>query len=84
MATLNRQFRDLANGIVLQAAKDYREALKGNIVDYKSPEEVIKDCEEFFTSDWCKALTKVNGKYLMEKLRKEYIDECKTRGENNG
>ena len=33
--------------------------------------------ENFFRSDWSKILTSVDGEYLMERLRKEVIEEQK-------
>lgn len=57
--------RDLANGIIVQACKDYRAALK---LDDK---QSIAEIERFFRSEWYKMLTSIDGEYLIAKLRKE-------------
>ena len=66
-------YENLANAIVLQAVKDYRKALEslkrhpGNA----GAQYVIKDVERFFLSDWFVELTDLDGRTLMEQLRKE-------------
>ncbi len=66
-------YESLANGIILQAVKDYRTALK----DLKKrptydPAIVMKrDCERFFQSAWFAELTTVDGRMLMRKLQEE-------------
>lgn len=55
----------LGNGIIVQACKDYRAALE---LDDK---QSITEIERFFRSEWYKMLTSIDGKYLIEKLRKE-------------
>jgi len=66
-------YENLANAIVLQAVKDYRDALKrlkkksGN----KASMADALECERFFRSGWYKALTSVDGEYLINKLREE-------------
>lgn len=55
----------LANGIIVQACKDYRTALK---LDDK---QSIAEIERFFRSEWYKMLTSIDGEYLIAKLRKE-------------
>lgn len=55
----------LANGIIVQACKDYRAALR---LDDK---QSITEIERFFRSEWYKMLTSINGEYLITKLRKE-------------
>lgn len=68
----------LANGVVLQAAQDYRKSLRGQLAcQYVSAEDMKRDCEEFFASEWFKILTKVDGKQLMRKLQEEYENESK-------
>lgn len=74
-------YLDLANSIVIQAAEDYRNALRGITYDQKPVESVINDCLRFFRSEWFRCLTKVNGEYLIEQLDKEYLEFC--REENN-
>lgn len=67
-----KDVRNLAGAIVIQAAKDYEDSLRnGN-------NERIKECERFFRSKWYRELTNVDGEYLIERLRekaKEPLDE---------
>ena len=60
-------YQALTNAIVQQAAEDYREALKFN--DKKQ----IHKLERFFRSAWYSALTDIDGKWLMNKLREEML-----------
>ena len=66
-------YENLANGIILQAVKDYRKALESM---KRSPsgfraQYLKKDVERFFLSGWFVELTDVDGPALMNKLRKE-------------
>lgn len=66
-------YERLANAIVLQAAKDYRTALRRlnhDPYDYAARMK-IKELERFFLSSWYAVLTNVDGELLMERLRKE-------------
>ena len=63
---------NLANGIIMQAVKDYRRALRGFSLNGKSSTDVIAECERFFRSEWFRVLTNVNGEYLITNIRKEY------------
>ena len=67
------QFEDLANAIIIQAADDYRKARKKL---YKNPDdfiahEALKEIEAFFMSDWYKLLTRVDGLYILTRLKAE-------------
>lgn len=70
-------YERLANAIVEQAVKDYRQAvttLKRPHLQEKSrisAEAMKRDCERFFLGDHIKTLTSVDGKYILEKLEKE-------------
>ena len=73
MATKNLAedpYEKLANAIVVQAANDYRAALR---LAKKNPsaEQDVKKLERFFRSQWYSVLTGVDPEYLMEKLREE-------------
>lgn len=81
-------WRRLANAIVEQAAEDYRDAratirelddkerlTQRDEADYYLAERMEKDCEDFFLGDWIKALTSVDGKFILRKLREEEDDE---------
>lgn len=66
-------YEKLANGIVIQAAKDYRTALRKL---KRNPRNQIAKAEadsieRFFRSDWYKCLTEVDGEMVLRKLREE-------------
>lgn len=66
-------FEELANAIVIQAAKDYMKALK-KLKKYPRDAEARQmrnDCESFFRSSWYSTLTSVDGELLMRKLQME-------------
>lgn len=65
-------YYDLANAIVVQAAYDYRNALKGIGYDRYTPERVIRSVEKFFRSEYFTVLTKIKGEYLIEQLKEEH------------
>lgn len=66
-------YETLAQAIILQTVKDYRKALRQlkRNPDYKIAIVERDDCERFFQSEWFEDLTKVNGPWLMRKLREE-------------
>ena len=68
-------WENLANAIILQAVKDYREARKKLKKRPKNEDAklMISDCEAFFRSDWYRSLTDVDGEMLIRKLREEKI-----------
>ena len=71
-------YNTLANAIITQAVWDYRDSLRGRIADKTmSVENMLKDCEKFFKSEWFAILTKIDGEVLMKKLQEEYHNECK-------
>ena len=66
-------YQNLANAIVLQAARDYRSAmqrLRKNPHNREAKEEK-ESLLRFFHSRWYSCLTDVNPEYLIEKLDKE-------------
>ena len=63
---MNTPYENLANAIVLQAVKDYRQR--------EAPHE-ISEIEAFFRSDWFHVLTQIDGEWLIRKLRKEKAHE---------
>lgn len=65
----------LADAIVLQATTDYRKALAGEGYERNSAEDVVRECERFFCSNYFCMLTKIPGEYLIERIRKEVEDE---------
>ena len=66
-------YERLANAIILQAASDYRVALKKIKARPKNREAIDEALriERFFRSDWYQALTSVDGEYLIERLQDE-------------
>jgi len=72
---MNDPYESLANAIILQAAKDYRNALKrlkkqpNREIDLYMKQEV----EQFFRSDWYSCLTTVDPEILIRKLNEEVI-----------
>ena len=66
-------YQNLANAIVLQAARDYRSALqrlRKNPHNREAKEEK-ESLLRFFHSRWFTCLTDVNPEYLIERLDKE-------------
>ena len=66
-------YQELANAIVVMAAKDYRHALR---IQRRNPDSQaarikIDEIERFFRSDWYRLLTDVDGEILIKKLREE-------------
>ena len=73
----------LANAIVLQACKDYRKTYRLHIRTYRvgdKPDDKLAELEKFFRSDWHRALTDLDGEYLMKRIREEVLaNEAKTK-----
>ena len=66
-------YQELANAIVIMAAKDYRHALR---IQRRNPDSQaarikIDEIERFFRSEWYRLLTDVDGEMLIKKLREE-------------
>lgn len=66
-------YEELANAIIVQVAKDYREALRllGMKPNAKSAQHDKRSIERFFRSEWFSILTGLNGELLMKKLKEE-------------
>lgn len=67
----------LANGIILQAVKDYKKAyraLKRNPNNWTAQREVT-ELIRFFTGPWYSMLTSVDGEYLIRRLNEEMNHE---------
>ncbi len=58
----NSPFENLANAVILQAVKDYRN------LDTPS---VIAEIEQFFRSEWFGVLSGADGEWIIQQLRKE-------------
>ena len=66
-------YSDLANAIILQAVKDYRDALKKLHKRRKNEvaEQSKNQVERFFYSEWFIALTEIDPRMLMQRLNEE-------------
>lgn len=66
-------YQTLANAVVAQAAKDYREALRRLREHPDSPaaEQTRRECESFFRSAWYGMLTDINPEYIIRRIREE-------------
>lgn len=58
----DRNYEELANAIIIQATKDYRNT--------NSP-QVKNEIKRFFKSEWFRMLTKVDGDMILKKLELE-------------
>ena len=78
---MTNPWENLATSIVIQAADDYRDALK-TIKHYRSGrrlEEAITmkaSCESFFKSDYAQLLTTIDPVSIMEHIQREVAREC--------
>ena len=63
-------YKDLANAIIIQAATDYRQALRQLACneDYVPAVKTKRECERFFHSAWFRLLTNADTKYLLTHL----------------
>ena len=66
-----KNYENLANAIVIQAAKDYRKALRKykRQPENKAAKSEIREIERFFRSNWYKMLTDLDGEMLIARLR---------------
>lgn len=73
MASAFEPYENLANAIIVLAAKDYRAALRRQKRHPGSRETqgTIDRLETFFRSAWFGVLTDVEGEYLIARIRKE-------------
>ena len=67
------QFEGLANAIIIQAAVDYRLALKQLRQNplFQPAIRMSYEVERFFRSDWFSILTRINGIELLTRLKTE-------------
>lgn len=70
---MNTGYEELANAIIIMAAKDYRKAAKvlRDFPNDKEARKEIRKCERFFNSKWCSLLSDIDGKQILKKLREE-------------
>ena len=67
------QFEGLANAIIIQAAADYRLALKQLRQNplFQPAIRMSYEVERFFRSDWFSILTRINGIEMLARLKTE-------------
>ena len=67
------QFEGLSNAIIIQAAADYRLALKQLRQNplFQPAIRMSYEVERFFRSDWFSILTRINGIELLARLKTE-------------
>ena len=74
----NTGARLLSLNIVRQAVDDYRQLLRGKRICIEhSIEYSMSEIERFFESDFCYSIIKIDGNIILNRLRKEYEDECR-------
>lgn len=68
-------YNNLANAIILQAAKDYRKALRTLSMNpnNRSAQYERRRIEQFFRSSWFGVLTSIDPEMLIAKLKAEVI-----------
>lgn len=78
----NKAYENLTNAIILQAVDDYRKLIREDLDTQYIKRNTIKEIEEFFLSEWFSMLAKADGKTILNRLKKEYKDECKANTTN--
>lgn len=70
---MTKNYQNLANAIILQAVKDYREVLQrwDFHPDKKAYIDDKKELERFFHSNWFSTLTSIDPEVLISKLIQE-------------
>ena len=63
----------LVNAVVLKAVEDYRKARRKvrRFPGQKGAQEMIREVERFFCSKWFLMLTDMDGKTILENLKRE-------------
>lgn len=71
-------YDELANAIVLQATKDYRDANKKLAKGRRNQEaeRVKNECLRFFRSQWFSVLTEIDAEFLIRRLDEEVAHDC--------
>ena len=64
-------WQDLANAIIIQAAKDYHRAIRvlKSHPNHKKAVKRTAEIEAFFRSEWYSALSRVDGELFIKRLK---------------
>ena len=68
-------YEELANAVILQAAKEYKHFLK---ILKNHPQNATalyhtKEIEEFFLSDYFRDITDADGEFIITELKEQYL-----------
>ena len=74
---MNRNYQDLANAVVTQAAKDYKHYRRriGKNPDDDYAKHEVREIESFFGSKWMKRLINVDGAEILARIKGELEHE---------
>lgn len=72
-STIDKNYENLANAIVLQAAEDYRRVLRwlSNAPNDRTARGEKQHLERFFRGKWFSTLTNIEPERLIERLKSE-------------
>lgn len=63
-------WESLANAVIVQAARDYRLAIKSQNRSVTAG-RTVKECEKFFRSQYFTILSAMDPEYLIDRIRQE-------------
>ncbi len=66
---------DLKNAIILQAVEDYAKAFLGYKDSELTPDDMMKDCENFFKGDYYKLMTDLDSDLIIKVVKNREIDK---------
>ena len=72
-------YEELANAIILRAAKDYKKILSSVKINPRNSSLKYQksQIEKFFRSRWFKELTDADGEFIITQLKEEYLYDHK-------
>lgn len=77
IVTIDEAYNHLAKSIVIQAITDYREILnKGRISKLSITKYNRTEIEKFFLSDWCYALSQMEGADLIKIIQEQESNDA--------
>ena len=73
MVYLQENWENLANAIIISAAKDYVNAYRSILrhPDNVPAQEEVRELERFFFGEWFAKLTDLDAHYLLNRLKEE-------------